>query len=137
MQSEIRPLIRQEGEFFLELLDSHLSRFSTIPFFFVENSDMVDYVVTEGHATSEVESKILLERFTSFEPKHITRDWYLTWEPIKEIWVFRKISGENEFEHQQNASYRVLLETMKQFLYEITPGSLRCSYSSFSEPWGV
>ena len=121
MESKMRPVIREEGEFFLELLNSHMSRFSTIPFFFVENCDMVDYIVEEGHSNSEIESKMLLERFCSFEPKHITQDWYLTWEPIKEIWVFRKIPGEQEFEQQRNAADRVLLDALKQFLYQISP----------------
>lgn len=109
------------NDVFSELLGAHLSRYPTVPFFFFENGQVVDFMVEEGMVPSPTDAIEVLEKAYSFDVKNIQDGWYCLYEPTHELWVFSRILNSMELERKHNAELQVLKKTLKQYLFDISP----------------
>jgi len=113
--------ISKEQPFFSAVLEDHLSRFPTVPSFFIENSSLADFLINEELAKSPIEAIELLESHYSFDAMHVRDEWYCTYEPSHNLWIFNRILSSREAERKEYAECKVLSETLKQYLFDISP----------------
>lgn len=106
---------------FLAILDNHLSRYQNIPSFFIENDSLADFLVDSNVVESHIGAIELLESHQSFSAKHVRDDWYCTYHPSYDTWVFNRILTPREAEKKEYAECKVLSNTLKQYLFEISP----------------
>ena len=77
---------------FQHVLDDHLSRFSSVPFFFIE--DGYHYtMIREEIVCTVTDAREVLESYYSFETRIIRDEWYCTYEPAYEGLAVQQNTG--------------------------------------------
>ena len=102
------------------VLDDHLSRFSSVPSFFIEDTDIIDTMVEEEIVCSVTDAREVLESYYSFETRIINDEWFCTYEPAYEVWQFNRILGPMEYERRQEAELSTLRSKLKSKLFSLT-----------------
>lgn len=105
---------------FQMVLNNHLSRFSSVPTFFIEDSDIIDTMIGEEIVCNVTDAREILESYFSFETRIINDEWFCTYEPAYEVWQFNRILGPMEYERRQEAELSTLRSKLKSKLFDLT-----------------
>lgn len=115
----LATVIMDESIFSL-VLENHISRFSTAPSFFIEDSEIIDLIIEEELARTATDAIEILERFHSFEIRIINDEWYCFYEPANELWLFNRLLAPMEFDRRQEAELSTLRQKLRKHLFDLS-----------------
>jgi len=103
------------------VIEAHASRYPSTPFFFMETSELVDFILNEGIEDTEHQAIDALDEHKSMMVRHVLREWYCKYEPCHEIWLFNKAPTRAAQDHTDFIQNEMLKKTLKNQLFDLSP----------------